>query len=123
MKNFVQDDSIRYFFGFVPVLGYRKYYLKHNPVDKLSVDNVFLETDVAQGLIFRGKQKKRVRILTLDVDPGNGFFENCKEGVQLCMMESKDFISNFSFELKNENGSIVTFNGQSKIFHSSYKDV
>ena len=34
-------------------------------------------------------------------------------------MESKDFISIFSFELKNENGNLVTFIGQSKTFRLS----
>ena len=35
----------------------------------------------------------------------------------------KDFISNISFKLRNENGEIVSFNGQSITFRLSIKEV
>ena len=38
------------------------------------------------------------------------------------MMESKDFISSISFKLKNENGDLVSFNGQSITFRISTKE-
>ena len=31
------------------------------------------------------------------------------------MMENKDFVSSISFKLRNENGEIVSFNGQSQL--------
>ena len=39
------------------------------------------------------------------------------------MMENKDFISSISFKLRNENGEIVSFNGQSITFRLSIKEV
>ena len=38
-------------------------------------------------------------------------------------MESKDFILNISFNLKNENGKLVSFNGQLISFRLSIKEV
>ena len=39
------------------------------------------------------------------------------------MMESKDVISSICFKLKNENGSLVSFNGQSITFRLSIKEI
>ena len=38
------------------------------------------------------------------------------------MMESEDIISTIHFRLKNENGNLVTFNGQSTTFRLSIKE-
>ena len=53
--SFVHNDSIRDFLGFHLVVKDEKFNLSPNPVDTLSFDNFFLETDIAQGLIFEGK--------------------------------------------------------------------
>ena len=47
----------------------------------------------------------------MDVDPGYKYVENFRGGIQWYMMECKDFISSFSFELRNENGNLVSFKG------------
>ena len=39
------------------------------------------------------------------------------------MMESKDIISIFYFKLKNENGNLLSFNGQSITFILSVKEI
>ena len=39
------------------------------------------------------------------------------------MVESKDVISSFFFKLRNENGNLVSFNGQNKTFHLSIKEI
>ena len=59
----------------------------------------------------------------MDVDPGYKFIEKFQGGIQWYMMENKDFISSISFKLRNENGEIVSFNGQSITFRLSIKDV
>ena len=38
------------------------------------------------------------------------------------MIENKDFISNISVKLKNENGNLVSFNGQEVTFRLSIKE-
>ena len=53
--SFTSDDTIRNLLGFCETILYNEYNLSPNPVDILSFDNIFLECDVAQGMIFRGK--------------------------------------------------------------------
>ena len=38
-------------------------------------------------------------------------------------MESKDIISSISFKLKNEDGDLVSFNGQSLSFSLSIEEI
>ena len=38
------------------------------------------------------------------------------------MMESKDIISSNCFKLKNENGNLLSFNGQSVTFRLTIKE-
>ena len=58
----------------------------------------------------------------MDVDPGYNYIEKFRIGVQWYMIESKDFVSSICFKLKNENGNLVTFNGQSVTFRLSLKE-
>ena len=53
MFGFVFDDSIDNLLGFNETILWEEYILSPNPVDILSFDNIFLETDIAQGKIFR----------------------------------------------------------------------
>ena len=59
----------------------------------------------------------------MDVDPGFKYIEKFRGGVRWYMMESKDIISSIGFELKNENGILVSFNGQSVTFRLSIKEI
>ena len=53
--TFLPDDSIRDLLGFNKTKIYEENDLSPNPVDTLSFDNIFLECDIAQGMIFKGK--------------------------------------------------------------------
>ena len=94
-----------------------------NPVDILSFDNIFIETDIAQGMIFKGKRTGIIHNFTMDVDPGYKYIEKFRGGINFYMLETKDFISSINFKLKNENGLLVSFNGQSITFRLSIKEV
>ena len=59
----------------------------------------------------------------MDVSPGYKYIHKFRGGVQFYMMESKDIISIFCFKLKNENGDLVSFNGQSVNFRLSIKEI
>ena len=121
--SFVFDDSIGNLLGFNEILVWGKYNLSDNPVDILSFDNIFIETDIAKGMIFKWKRTGIILNFTMDVDPGYKYIEKFRGGVQWYMMESKDIISSICFKLKNENGNLVSFNGQSLTFRLSIKEI
>ena len=93
--GFSPDDSMRDLLRFKPKIFHEEYNLSDYPVDILSFDNIFLECDIAQGKIFRGKRSGIIQNFTKDVDPGNKYNEKFRGGVQWYMMESKDIISIF----------------------------
>ena len=121
--SFVSDDSIGSLLGFNEILVWGEYKLSDNPVDILSFDNIFLECDIAQGMIFKSKRTGIIHNFTMDVDPGYKYIEKFRGGIQWYMMESKDVISSICFKLKNENGNLVSFNGQSITFRLSIKEI
>ena len=121
--TFVPDDSIGDLLGFNKTTIFEEYNLSPNPVDILSFDNIFIETDIAKGLIFKGKRSGIIHNFTMDVDPGYKYIEKFYGGVQWYMMESKDIISTICFKLKNENSILVSFNGQSITFRLSIKEI
>ena len=86
--------------------------MSDNPVDILSFDNIFLETDIAQGRIFKGKRSGIIHNFSMTVDPGYKYVETFRGGIQWYLMESKDIISSICFKLKIENGNLVSINGQ-----------
>ena len=47
--------------------------------------------------------------------------EKFRGGVQWYMMESKDNFPSICFKLKNKNGDLISFNGQSVTFRLSKK--
>ena len=55
--GFVFDDSIRNLLGFNETIKWQEYNLSPNPVDILSFDNIFLECDIAQGMVFKRNEK------------------------------------------------------------------
>ena len=121
--DFTQNKTIRDLLGFNSVKLYEEYNLSDKPVDIISFDNIFIECDIAKGMIFNGKRSNIIHNFTMDVDPGYKFIEKFQGGIQWYMVENKDFISNISFKLRNENGEIVSFNGQSITFRLSIKEV
>ena len=72
---------------------------------------------------FRGKRSRKKQNFTMDVDPGYKYSERFRGGVQWYMIENKDFTSSSSFNLKNENNQIASFNGQSITFRLSIKEI
>ena len=93
-----------------------KYNQSHNPVDIFQIKNNLLETAIAQGMIFKDERSGRIPKVTIDVDPGYTHIEIFHSGLSWYMMKSKNFTSNSSFIMKIENGSLVSFNGQSLTF-------
>ena len=75
------DDSIRDLLGFNARTLYEEYKLSPNPVDILSFDNNFVECDIAQGMIFKGKGSGIIHNFTIDVDPGYKHIEKFHGGV------------------------------------------
>ena len=120
--TFVPDDSIRDLLGFNKTTIFEEYNLSPNPVDIPSFDNIFLECDIAQGMIFKGRKSNIIHNWTMTVDPGYKYIEKFSEGISWYMMQSKDIISSICFKLKNENGNLVSFNSQSVTFRLSIKE-
>ena len=121
--SFKPNGSIGSLLGFNRRSIYEEYNLSDNPVDILSFDNIVIETDIAQGMIFKGRRSGIIHNFTMDVDPGYKYMEKFRGGVQWYMMESKEIISSINFRLKNENNQIVSFNGQSVTFRLSIKEI
>ena len=87
--SFVFDDSKRSLLGFHGTILYIEYYLSPNLVDFLSFDNIFLETNNAQGMIFKGKRSGIIHKRTMTLDPGYTFVEKFAGGISWYMMVSK----------------------------------
>ena len=121
--SFVPNDSIGKLLGFGKTTIYEEYNISPDPVDIISFDNIFIETDVARGMIFKGKRTGIIHNFVLDVSPGYGYIEKFRGGLQWYMMESKDIISSICFKLINENNQLVSFNGQSVTFGLSVKEI
>ena len=121
--SFRPDDSIGSLLGFIKSTIYEEYNLSDNPVDIISFDNIFIECDIAQGMIFRGRRSGIIFNFVTDVDPGYSYIHKFHGGVQWYMLETMDFISSNNFKLRNEDGGLVSFNGQSVSFSLSIKEV
>ena len=74
-------------------------------------------------MIFKGTRSGIIHNWTMRVDPGYNFVGKFAGGITWYMMESKDVISSVSFNLKNENIQLISFNGQSISFRSSIKEI
>ena len=121
--SFMFDDSIRDFLGFNARRLDEEYTRSNNPVDILYFDNIFIECNIVQVMIFRGKKSGNIHNFTTVVNPGFKFMENFRGGVQWYMMEIKDVVSSICFKMKNENGNLKSFNGQSITFRLSIKEI
>ena len=122
-NGFVFDDSIGNLVGFNESLLWEEYNLPPNQVEILSFHNNFIESDIAQGMIFKGGRTDVFHKFTMDVDPGYIYIEKFGGGIQWYMMETKDFISSINLKIKKENGNLVSFNGQLVTFRLSIKEV
>ena len=122
-NGFVFNESIGNLLGFDETIIYKDYNISPNPVDILLFDNIFIHTDIAQGMIFKGKRSAIIHNFTTDIEPGYKYIEKFRGGRQWYMMETKDIISNINFKLKNELDELLSFNGQSITFRISNKEV
>ena len=121
--SFIPDDSIRTLLGFNKTSIYEKCNLSPNPVDIISFDNIFIESNIAQGMIFRGRRSGVIHSFTMTVNPGYKYVERFEGGISWYAMNNIDAISSINFKIKNENGNLVSFNGQSITFRLSIKEV
>ena len=121
LNGFLPIDSIRNNLEFSTL--YEEYNLSPNHVDILLFDNNFLETDIAHGMIFKGKRFGIFLNLTRNVDTGYKYIEKIRGEVQSYMMESKDIVSTIYFELKNKNNQLKSFFGQCITFRFSIKEI
>ena len=64
------DDSIRDPLTFNARTINEAYNLSADPVDKISFDNIFIETDIAKGIIFKGKRSGIIINFTMTVQLG-----------------------------------------------------
>ena len=64
------DDSIRDLLGFHAITLFEEYNLSKTPIDILSFDNIFRETNIAQGRFFKGKRSGKLHNWTMTVNPG-----------------------------------------------------
>ena len=96
--TFVPDDGIGDLLGFDSTTKFSEYNQSNNPVDILSFDNIFLETDIAQGMILTGKRPGILHDFTKDVALGYKYFEKIRCGPLWYMMGTKDFASSISFK-------------------------
>ena len=67
--DFNPNDSIRDLLGFKPKILNKDYKLSDHPIDILSFANIFIETDFAKGMIFKGRRTGIIHNLTMDVGP------------------------------------------------------
>ena len=74
-------------------------------------------------MIFNGNRTGIRHNFTMDFDPDFKYVENIRGGIHCHMMDSKDFILFYSFEIKNAKGSIMSFNGQPPTLRLSIEEV
>ena len=121
--SFMFDDSIKDLLGFHAITLYEEYKLSTNPVDIFSIDNFFLECDIAQGKSFKGRKSDIIHNWTMIFDPCCKYEEKISGGISWFMMQSKDITSSICFKVKIERNQLVSFNGQSITFRLSIKEI
>ena len=121
--SFVQGDTLRDLLGSKPKIIYEEYNLSDYPVDILSFDNLFLEGEITQGMIFKGKRTGIKVNFTMDLDAGYKHIEKGRAHLQWYLYASKEFNSSINFQLKNENIDLVFSNGQSITFYLWIKEI
>ena len=115
------DDSIRDLLGFNARTLYEEYNLSPNPVDIISFNNSFIETDIAKGMIFKGKRSGIIKNFTMSVSPEYKYVCRFNGGMQWYMMESKDVISSISFKSKKKTKITNWYHSTDNQYHSDYQ--
>ena len=82
VRKFAPNDSIRGLLGFHKTTIFEEYNFSPNAVDILSFNNIFIETDIAKGIIFKGKPTGILQKFASDVDLGYKYIEKFRGGVQ-----------------------------------------
>ena len=77
--SFMFDDSMKDLLRFHAITLYEEYILSTNPVEIFSFDNIFLECNIAQGMIFKGRKSNIIHNWTMTVDPGYKYVEKFPE--------------------------------------------
>ena len=80
MIGFVFVNYIGNLLGFNETIIWDEHKLSPNPVDILSFDKIFLECDIAQGMIFKGNRSGIIHNFTMDVDPGYKYIQKFHGG-------------------------------------------
>ena len=99
ITSFMFNDSIRDLLGFNARTLYEEYNLSPDPVHIISFNNIFIETDIASGMIFKGKRSGIIMNFTMSVSPGYKYICRFEGGIRWYMMQSKDVISRTYFKL------------------------
>ena len=79
--SFMFDDSIGDHFGFNARILYEEYTPSKNPVDILSLDKIFLECDIAHGMILKGRKSNIIHNWTMAVDSSYKYVEVFSGGI------------------------------------------
>ena len=94
------DNSIRDILRFNAGTFFEEYNLSTNPVDTISFNNIFIETDIAKGIISKGKRSGIKMKLTMSFSPRYIYVRRFGGGIQRFMTESKVVFLSISFKLK-----------------------
>ena len=97
LTTFRPNDSMGDLLRFDMTTIYEEDNLSPNSVDIVSFDNLFLECNIAQGMIFKSKRSGIIYNFTMDVNLGYKYIEKLRGDVQWYMRKSKDFISSIRF--------------------------
>ena len=84
--SFIFDENIRDLLEFNARTLYEEYNLSPNPVDILSFNKIFIEPDIAKGMIFKGKRSGKNLNFTMSVSPGYKYICRFEGGVQWYML-------------------------------------
>ena len=80
--SFMFDNSMRKLLGFLARTIFEEYNLSPNLVEILLFDKIFLECNIAKGMIFKGKRDGIIHCFTMDVNPGYKFIGKFRGGIQ-----------------------------------------
>ena len=80
--DFTPSITIRDLLGFKPKVIFEDCNLSDYRVEILSIDNVFLEFDVAHGMIFKSKGTGLFHNFAMHVDPAYKYIEKFRIGIQ-----------------------------------------
>ena len=77
--------------GFKSKVIHEEYNLSDYQVDILSSDNIFIETNIAEAMVFRGRQTGIIIVFTIDGNPIYQYTERFSLGITWYLMELNFF--------------------------------